>query len=207
MLHIQSLKASEVQLSAFFLLYHLRPYILRYLFFPSSFHLSIYCIFVTMNDNPIIIESDLEGSVSSSLRKGIKSELHSFSSIDGGFKLEIIHLVDDSKMEGTSGESLSEGAPYMDSLETLFSAKLGRGESLVEKPMPPHVLTEEEIEASYKMREHIDSFIKTYRGVIGLEPSDAEIAHHLECRGQSDDVSWISPNDHYKADVLDHKGF
>lgn len=47
-----------------------------------------------MNDNPIIIESDLEGSVSSFLKLEMKSESHSFSSVNEDFKLQIIPMID-----------------------------------------------------------------------------------------------------------------
>lgn len=48
------------------LLYCLWPYISRYLIFTSVFHSRVYYIFVTMNDKPIIIESDSDSNVSSS---------------------------------------------------------------------------------------------------------------------------------------------
>lgn len=48
-----------------------------------------------MSDNPIIAESDLEGSVSSSSKKGVKSESHSFPSISECFELGTIILSDD----------------------------------------------------------------------------------------------------------------
>lgn len=115
-----------------------------------------------MKDDPIIIESDLEGSVSSSLRKGIEYESRSFSSINGDFKLEIIPFIDDSKMKGTSRESLSDKAPFRDSLKTLFPKKPDRVQNLIEKPMSPTILTEAEIYVSYQMREHLSSFVKTY---------------------------------------------
>lgn len=53
-----------------------------------------------MNGNPVIIESNSEGSVSSSLKMGVDSELFPF--ISGYFKLEVLLLSDDSKMKGLS---------------------------------------------------------------------------------------------------------
>lgn len=49
-------------------------------------------------------------------------------------------------MEGTSGESLSNGVLSRDSSGTQFPDKLDNGENLVEKLMSPLVLTE----AKYK---------------------------------------------------------
>lgn len=72
--------------------------------------------------------------------------------------------------------------------------------------MPPSVSTEAEIEVVLQKSESASNFVKTYRKVIGQEPSDAEIAHHLECMRQYDVVSWINPGDHHRADVLAHKG-
>lgn len=63
-----------------------------------------------------------------------------------------------------------------------------------------------EIEAFHKRMEHAISFIWIYRRTSGREPNVAKIAHHLECRGESNIVLWISPDDHYKADELVRKG-
>lgn len=90
-----------------------------------------------MNDNPIVIESDLNDIVSSSLRRGMESELHSFSSVSGVFKSKIICLTDNSEMEGTLGECLLGKAPSMDSSKTLFPRKCDLDENVVEKPMSP----------------------------------------------------------------------
>lgn len=133
-----------------------------------------------MNDNPIIIESDSKGNASYS-RRGMKCESQSFSYVSGDFKPEIIPLIDDSKTEGIYGESLSDRAPCKDSSETLFLEKLDRGGTLVEKPMSPPVLSKEEIEVAHHRREHVGSFIKTYREVTSYEPSDGGISRHLEC--------------------------
>lgn len=97
--------------------------------------------------------------------------------------------------------------PSRDSSKILFLAKFDSGSICVEKPMPPLVLIEAEIEVFYQRKESENIFAKTYRGVTGQEPSDAEISHHLECMGQSDVVSGISLSDHYRADVLAHKEF
>lgn len=73
-----------------------------------------------MNDNPTIIESDLEGSVSSYSKRGIKSDSNPIPYASGNFKPEVILLSEDSEMEGSFGESLSGEAPSRDSSETLF---------------------------------------------------------------------------------------
>lgn len=85
-----------------------------------------------MSDNPIIVESDLEGSVSSSSKKGVKSESHSFPYISECFELGIITLSDDSSMEDLSGESLSDVALFTNTSESLFPTKFDEGENLVE---------------------------------------------------------------------------
>lgn len=59
-----------------------------------------------MSNNHIIIESDSKSSIPSSLKGGMKFESHSLSSSSGDFKLEIVLLVADSKVEGVSGDSL-----------------------------------------------------------------------------------------------------
>lgn len=51
-----------------------------------------------MSGNPIIVERDSEGSVSSSSKKGMESESHSFPSISGSFESGIIILSEDSMM-------------------------------------------------------------------------------------------------------------
>lgn len=110
-------------------------------------------------------------------------------------------------MEGTSGESLLDRDHSRDSLETLFQEKPDSYENLVEKPMSSLVLTEAEIEVTREMRERVNSFVKTYKGVTNQEPHDTVIAHHFECRGYSDDVSLINLSDHYKGGVFSYKGF
>lgn len=65
----------------------------------------------------------------------MKSESHLFFSISGDFKPETIPLIDDSEMEGTSGESLSNGVPSRGSLGNQFPERPNRGENLLEKPM------------------------------------------------------------------------
>lgn len=101
-----------------------------------------------MNNNPIVIESDSEGSVSSPLRRGMEFESHSISSIYEDFKPKIIPLIDNSEVESSFGESLSNEIPSMDSSESLFFGKLNRDENLVEKQMPRAILTEAEIEVA-----------------------------------------------------------
>lgn len=76
-----------------------------------------------MSDNSIIVESYLKGSVSSFIKKGMKSKLNFVPSINGDFESEVILLSDDSERHGVSGASLLHEAPYMDSLDTLFSTK------------------------------------------------------------------------------------
>lgn len=60
-----------------------------------------------MSDNPINIESDSEGDISSSSKRIMEPELHSLSSVNGDFKLETISLTDDSEIEIVFGDSLS----------------------------------------------------------------------------------------------------
>lgn len=72
--------------------------------------------------------------------------------------------------------------------------------------MSPLVLAEVEIETVHQRREHVSHFVKTYRKVTCHDPSDDEIARHIECHEQLRAVSWVSPNDYHKADVLARKG-
>lgn len=58
-----------------------------------------------MNDNPINIESDSEGRIPYSLKRGMKSESHSLSHVNGDFESKVISLIDDSEMEAVSGDS------------------------------------------------------------------------------------------------------
>lgn len=60
-----------------------------------------------MTGNPIINESDLEDSFSSSSKMRMGSESHFFPSISGDFESEVIFFSDDSKMEGSSREYFS----------------------------------------------------------------------------------------------------
>lgn len=131
---------------------------MRYLSFPSTFNFIIYCTLIAINDNPIIIEGDSKGSVSSSsLRRGLESQSHSLSSINRDFKSEIIPLIGDLEMEGMYEESLPNEAPYRDSSETLFPQKPDWVESLVEKLMYPPVLSRAQIEVSHQRREIVSS--------------------------------------------------
>ncbi|CAI8615528.1 unnamed protein product [Vicia faba] len=79
-----------------------------------------------MNDNPIIIESDSKDSDSSSSKREMEYESHSFSLVNVGFKIDIIPLIDDLEMEGTSRGSPSDEALSRDSSETLFPEKPDR---------------------------------------------------------------------------------
>lgn len=76
-----------------------------------------------MSGNPIIIERNSEGSVSSSLKKGMKSESHSFPSISGDSKLEIVILSDDLEMDGLPEEYLSDEIRFTSTSESLFPIK------------------------------------------------------------------------------------
>lgn len=49
-------------------------------------------------------------------------------------------------MEDFSGESLPDDTPSMNTSESSFPVEFGRGGNLDERPMPPSVMTEEEIE-------------------------------------------------------------
>lgn len=129
-------------------------------------------------------------------------ELNSLSSANGNFQLGIISLVNDSKMEGVFGDSFSERGSYGDSLEALPSRKQYGGEDHIERPMPPHILTEREIEAAQQRRQHVGYIVQLYQGMTGDEPSDAEIASHLNDMGKSYGVSWVKPDDHFKAGEL-----
>lgn len=59
-----------------------------------------------ISGNPIIIESDSNGSVSSSSKRAMKSKSYFFLSVSGGLELRIFILSDDSKMEESYGESM-----------------------------------------------------------------------------------------------------
>lgn len=64
------------------------------------------------------------------------------------------------------------------------------------------VLTEGEIEASRKRREHVGGFVRHCYRMIRHEPRDAKIVIHLEDRGKSNGVSWIKLDDHFKTNEL-----
>lgn len=112
------------------------------------FHSSIYCIFVKMSDNHIIIDSDSKSNIFSSSKREMESESHSFSSFSGDFKLEIASLFDVLEPEWVFGDSISDRAPSRDPSKTLFSKKADGGEISVEKPLLPPVLPEVEIEVA-----------------------------------------------------------
>lgn len=59
-----------------------------------------------MGGNPIIVETDLEVSVSSSSRGEMKYESHFFSFVSGGYESGIIILSDGYEMEDLSIESM-----------------------------------------------------------------------------------------------------
>lgn len=63
-----------------------------------------------MSGNLIIVESHLEGSVSSSSKRGMKSRSHSFPSTSGGYESGIIVLNDDLEIKGFPEESLLDEA-------------------------------------------------------------------------------------------------
>lgn len=109
-------------------------------------------------------------------------------------------------MEITSGDCLLDEAPSRDSLENLFPVNYDRCENFITKLMHPTILSGAKIEVSHQRSERVSSFIKTCREVTYQKPSDAEITHHLECHWQYDVVSWVTPNDHYKANVSARRG-
>src|SRR4051812_4195274 len=100
--------------------------------------------------------------------------------------------LDNLEMERASGWSLSDEALYRNSSKALFSEKTDRGENLVERLVPPLVLNKAEIEVVRQRRECVDSFVHLYRQKSCREPNDVEIARHLECKWESNTVSWIS---------------
>lgn len=70
-------------------------------------------------------------------------------------------------MEGSSRESLSNEVVSSDASETLISTNFDEGENLNCRPVPHSVLIEAEITVAYQRKEHVDRFVKTYRGVTG----------------------------------------
>lgn len=103
-----------------------------------------------MSGNPVIIKSDLEGSVSSSLKKGMESKAHSFPSVSGFFESKIIILCDDQRWKSFFVESLSDEAFSMHTLGSLFPAKFDRAENHAERLIHSLVLNEEKYRLSVK---------------------------------------------------------
>ncbi|CAI8619118.1 unnamed protein product [Vicia faba] len=118
----------------------------------------------------------------------MESESHSFPSVNGGFKSGVIILSGDSKMEESFGESLSDEAFSMNTLESMFPMK------------------SDEIEVSLQRRERVSRFVQTYQESVGHDPINAKISRHLECEGKHDIVSWVNPCDHHRADALTRRG-
>lgn len=98
-------------------------------------------------------------------------------------------MSDDSKIKGSSRESLSYKIISKDSLETLFLVKYEGGEHLVKIHMPPPVMIETEIKDVYQRRERLIRFIKIYWEVTSQDPNDIEISRNTKCHGQHDAVS------------------
>lgn len=73
-------------------------------------------------------------------------ESHSFPYVNGGLESLIIILSDDSKMEESSREFISDEALSMKTSESLFHMKPHGGKNLAKGPMSPPVLIDTEIE-------------------------------------------------------------
>lgn len=101
-----------------------------------------------MNANLIIIESDSEGSVSSSSKREMEFESHLFPYAHRDFESEIDSLIRDPKIGGVSGDSFSQETLSCGTLEALISGKSYDGEVLVEEPMLSPVLTKAQIEVA-----------------------------------------------------------
>lgn len=56
------------------------------------------------------------------------------------------------------------------------------------------------------MSERAKNFIQLYIKTNDREPSDAEVRTHLELRGMTDVVSWITPGEHSKVDHMAWRG-
>ncbi|CAI8613138.1 unnamed protein product [Vicia faba] len=87
----------------------------------------------------------------------------------GDFESIVIILSDDSKMEGSSGEFLSDEVLSWDSSEIMFLVKSDEGENLSNKLIHLPVLTEAEIEVVGQRRERVGRLVDTYREVTNLE--------------------------------------
>ncbi|KAL5075450.1 hypothetical protein RYX36_014434 [Vicia faba] len=72
-------------------------------------------------------------------------------------------------------------------------------------PLAP-ILTEEEIQAIRRMREHADKFIQLFVMTNNRELSDAEVKAYWDLQSMSDVVSWITLDDHFKVDHLARRG-
>lgn len=77
-----------------------------------------------MSDNSINIESDLEGSASSSSERRVEHKLCHLPYESGDFESEIISPIDDYETEGVFGDPFFEKASSNYSLEILLSAKV-----------------------------------------------------------------------------------
>lgn len=65
----------------------------------------------------------------------------------------------------------------------MFLVTFDIGENPAEGLMPPSILTEAAIEADSQRWERVGRFVQTYRESARYDPSEAGIAHHLECKG------------------------
>lgn len=117
-----------------------------------------------MSDNIINIESDSEGNISPSSKRGMESESHSLSFINGNFGSEIISLIGNSEVEGVFRDSFSKISSSSDSLKALFFREGRQSEDPIEKLMSPSILTKAEIEPSRQIREHVGDLSGSIRG-------------------------------------------
>lgn len=56
------------------------------------------------------------------------------------------------------------------------------------------------------MRGHVNDFVQLYLRTIASEPRDIEVKAHLDFRGRTNVMSWITPSGHSKIDHLSQNG-
>lgn len=125
--------------------------------------------------------SDFEGETFPTPRMGTSPHFHFLPPSCNHLDPEIISLSDDFDLERMSGNFLEEGTSSSGSLENLLS-NVGREVTHAKVPLPPRVLSGEEIHANHQRREHAKNYILLRLKINNCETSNAEVKSHLDLR-------------------------
>lgn len=137
---------------------------------PSSFVIFL----VRMSDNIIDLVSNSKVEISSSSAMGIFHDFPHLSFSSDHLRLEVIPIFDDYGLDRVFGNSSEIDISSSMSLDALILNVCGRM-SRTKVPMPHLVLSEEEVRANLKRKEHARGFIQVCVQTKAYNPRDIDV--------------------------------